>query len=84
MLTTARPLLNISALHHAQVLRRVEEAKKMMEEEMMAELARRKEEQLQEAAKKEVKLIVSSYCITHISTHISYTIMPNLLCSVYL
>jgi len=42
----------------AEVLRRVEEAKKIMEAKMMEEMERRKQEQLEEARRREVRILL--------------------------
>ena len=42
----------------AEVLRRVEEAKKIMEAQMLEEMERRKQEQLEEARRREVRILL--------------------------
>ena len=42
----------------AEVMRRVEEAKKIMEAKMMEEMERRKQEQLEEARRREVRILL--------------------------
>ena len=49
-------VLNVEGIE-AEVLRRVEEAKKVMEAEMLQEMERRKQEQLEEARRREVRLV---------------------------
>ena len=64
----------------AEVLRRVEEAKKVLEAQMLEEMEKRKQEQLEEAKRREVRVITVRFTV-YLGHNNFLPIISNILCN---
>ena len=65
----------------AEVLRRVEEAKKVLEAQMLEEMEKRKQEQLEEAKRREVRVICIKLVLYYLGQNNFLTIINNIMCN---